>query len=535
MIPVFVGNLKTNSIIDDTPSTDALNNSKFTKDNYSAILTNDNNGLGSVTVDEMHFNYYQTGIDNHTEFYPLLDNDLSSFALDLNTTNVEFIKTINPAIYDNLNGTIKQSITVKLNESLIVVYNNPQEGYLVYFSHFAGARLLDFYVDDGSSIIKLKEGIDYTLDSDNFIVFYYEDYFQQGSSFNFTMHLIWEWSIGLSEWSIEQREEAPLIITGREQDFTSRFLYKFFIIGYMVIPDLSGTTQLDYIEVAVTIHPPDKELLTYKALNINGIDRNIVEYINPDKSLSIPISDLLAINNSFILFNSTYNFRLKFEEPVGNSWAVDRLVDGRNIRERIYFVSMVTGPPHIFLKNVALYDKSIFIDQVISSNSLFNRDVFYFDANASVPRQPGLMLKIPYLIVGETCPFTIRYSATQTLKILVTDNIKMPLIGANIEILLFGAIYGTYIANKSSQPIYPGTTDGNGQFVLYDVPHGNYTVRVIYQGKIVKETIIDTNEEVNYVFTSVPHFPLLILIFGMTSVIILAIGALFYNKYKKFR
>ena len=109
-------------------------------------------------------------LDNHTEFYPLLDNDLSSFALDLNTTNVEFIKTINPAIFDNLNGTIKQSITVKLNESLIVVYNNPQEGYLVYFSHFAGAKLLDFYVNDGSSIIKLKEGIDYTLDSDKVIL-----------------------------------------------------------------------------------------------------------------------------------------------------------------------------------------------------------------------------------------------------------------------------------------------------------------------------------------------------------------------------
>jgi len=538
--PVFLGNFKTNSTINYDPYENGLSTNEFTKDNYSAILTNEEYGLGSVSIDDMHFNYYIPGVLNNSDVYPLLDEDLLSGALNIGWPSVEFIETINPAIKDNLNGTNRVSIKVKLNETFRVEYNYANEGYLIYFSHFAQAKLLEFYVDNNTSIIKLTEGIDYTLDYLNFIVFYYEDYFQQ-KSFNFTMHLIWEYGIGLGDWSLDQREETPLIMREREQDFTSRFTYQFFLIGWAVIPDLSGTIPINYIDVALTIHPPDKELLTYQDFIINGIYVNTIEYTNLDESLSIEISDLFMPNRSFISLNFTYDFGLKFEEPIGESWAIDRLVAGRNIRERIYFISMVTGPPHVYLKDVAFYDNNIFIrpyvqnDEVISTNSLYNRGVQYFDANSSSPRQLGLKVNIPYLIVGETCPFSIKYLATHTLKIVVTDAIKMPLVGVNIEILYFGAIYGTYISNKSAQPINLGRTDGNGQVVLYDVPRGNYTVRVLWQGNVVKEATVTTDKETNFVFTNVPHFPLWILIFGMICGIFLVVGALFYLKYKKLR
>jgi len=155
---------------------------------------------------------------------------------------------------------------------------------------------------------------------------------------------------------------------------------------------------------------------------------------------------------------------------------------------------MVTGPPHIFLKNVAIYDTNIYIDQVVKSSSLFNREVLYFDANASVPRKSGLKVIVPYLIAGETCPFSIKYLATQTLKIVVTDTIKMPLVGARVEIFLFAVEYGTYISNQHIQPINPGLSDENGQIVLYDVPVGNYTAKIYWQGKVVKEAIVNTDK-----------------------------------------
>jgi hypothetical protein len=536
VIPALLGNFKTNSTINYDPYVNGLSTNEFTKDNYSSILTDEEYGLGSVSIDEMHFNLYIPGSINNTDAYPLLDNDILSSALRFTSIPfVEFIETIRPAITDNLNNTEEIEIMVKLNETLNVEYNYSDEGYLIYHSHFSRAKLLEFYVDNGSSIIKLNEGIDYTLDDFNYIVFYYEDYFQKGPTFNFTMYLIWEYGIALGDWTLDQREETPLVMREIEQDFTSRLTYQFFLVGFAVTADLSGTIPIDYIDVALTINPPDKELLTYQDFIINNVDKNVNNYVNPDKSLSITLSDLFTPNRSFISLNFTANFGLKFEEPVGNSWAIDRLVDGRNIREKIYFISMVTGPPHIYLKDVAFYDTSIYIDEVISTNSLFNREVQFFDANTSIPRQLGLKVNIPYLIVGETCPFSIKYLASQTLNIVVTDTIKMPLVGVNIEILHFGATYGTYVSKDNAQPINPGRTDENGQVVLNDVPRGNYTVRVLWQGNVVKEAIVTTDKETNFVFTNVLHFPLWILIYGLINGIILIIGALIYLKYKKLR
>ncbi len=532
IIPALLGNFKTNSTITYDPYENGLSTNEFTKDNYSAILTNEEYGLGSVSIDDMHFNTYFPGVANNSEVYPLLDEDLLSLALQFSNPSIEFIETISPAIKDNLNGTNKITIAVKLNETFQVNYTNPKEGYLIYFSHFAQAKLLEFYVDNGSSIIKLTEDDDFIIDDIGFLVFYYEDYFQKGPIFEFKMYLIWDYDVALGDWTLDQREETPLIMRESEQEFTSRFTYQFFLIGWGVLPDFS-TTPITYIDVALTINPPDKELLSYQELIINVVDKNVNDYLNPDKSLTIEITDQFSLNRSFISLNFTCSFGLKFEEPVGNSWAIDRLVAERNIRERVYFISMVTGPPHIYLKDVAFYDTGIFIDEVIKTYSLFNREVQFFDANSSIPRQLGLKVNIPFLIVGETNPLSIKYLATQTLKIVVTDTIKMPLVGANVEILHYGAIYGTYISNKSAQPINPGTTDGNGQVVLYDVPRGNYTVRVLWQGKLVMEATVTTDKEINYVFTSVPHFPLWILIFGMVSGIILVIGAVFYLKYKK--
>jgi hypothetical protein len=531
--PVFLGNFKIDSTINYDPYENGLSANEFTKDNYTAILTNDEHGLGSVSINDMHFNEFVLGVANNTPVYPLLDVDLASFALEFTMISVEFIEALNTAIWDNLNGTKKNKIAVKLNETIQINYTNPNEGYLVYFSHFEGAELLEFYVDNGNSIIKLTEDDDFIIDSFGYLVFYYENYFQKGPIFDFKMHLIWDYDLLIGDWALAQRTETHLIMREPEQELTQEFTYQFLLIGLGVLPDRSGTRPIPYIDVALTVNPPDKELLNYQDLIINIVDKNLNDYVNPDNSLSIELTDHFSLNNSFISLNFTCDFGLKFEEPVGESWAIDRLVAERNIRERIYFISIVTGPPHIFLRDVALYDTGIFFDQVISANSLFNREVLYFDANASVPRQSGLKLNMPYLILGETCPFTIRYIATQTLKIIVTDNIKMPLIGVNIEILHFGAMYGTYVSNKSVQPIHPGTTDGNGEVVLFDVPRGNYTVRVIWQGKVVKEATVTTDKEVNYVFTTVPHFPLWILIFGSISGIILVVGALFYLKNKK--
>jgi len=536
LIPVYLGNFKLNSSIEHVPYENALGTNEISKDDYSAILSNEEYGLGNVTIDDLHFESYRAGFINHSVDYPLIDADIASFALFYVIESIEFVETISPATIDNLNNINKNIIAIKLNESLHVYVNNTIAGYLVYFSYFFQAKLQNFYIDNGTSIKKLTEDSDYFINNRGYLVFNYEDYFQQGPIFNFTMHLIWDYDVELGDWTLDQREETPLIMSETEQEFTSKFTYQFFLVGFSASPDLVLPGEAIYhIVAALTITPLEKELLTYQDLIINLFDVNINNYVNADNSLSIEISDQFKLNRSFISLNFTCSFGLKFEKPVEKSWAIDRLVGERNLRERIYIISMTNGPRYIFLKNVALYDTGIFVDQVVDAYSLFNRDVEFFDANASVPRQLGLKMNMPYLIFGETCPFSIQYRATQTLDIIITDTIKMPLVGANIEILHFGVKYGTYVSNESVQPINPGTTDENGQIRLYDVPRGNYTVRVIWQGKVVTEATVTTDKEVNYVFTSIPHFPLWILIFGMISGILLVAGALFYLKYNKLR
>ncbi|MHA2035412.1 MAG: hypothetical protein ACW972_04235 [Promethearchaeota archaeon] len=539
IIPIiYLGNFIPNTTFNEIPLGNDLGINQFSKDDYNPILSFEEYGLGNITIDDLHFDFYDLGTVNDSEDHPLVDNDVfGTFSLLYfpPESGVEFIEAINSATYDNLNGTRTNSIALILNETLSVYYNNTQAGYLIYHTAFFNAKLLDFYVDDGSSIIKLTQGIDFSINGKEYIVFYYEDYFKQGSIFNFKMHLIWEYSVSIGDWSLAQNDDTPLVMTKNEQEITTKFTYQFYLLGFYFLPDLQSFLPIDYIAAAITIYPPERELLSYQDFIINTIFVDVNDYVNTDKSISIEISDLFKLNRSFISLNFTCTFGLKFEESVGNSWAIDRLLSERNLRERIYFLSITTGPRYIYLKNVSFYDPGIIFDPSISASSLFGRAMEFSDLNDTIPGQLGLKIIMPYLILGETCPFSIQYRATQTLNIIVTDNIKMPLVGVKVEILHFGATYGTYISNKTVQPIDPGRTNENGQVLLDDIPRGNYTARVIWQGKIVKDAIVSTDLGVNYVLTNVPHFPLWILIFGMISGIILVVGTLFYLKFKKLR
>jgi hypothetical protein len=99
-------------------------------------------------------------------------------------------------------------------------------------------------------------------------------------------------------------------------------------------------------------------------------------------------------------------------------------------------------------------------------------------------KRKGLKLFIPYMIVGEKSPFSLKYSATNDLKIVLTDNIRMPLVGYRVELKYYGKNYGTYISNDFSQPMAYAYSDENGEISIENVPNGNYTVKV-YRGTVV--------------------------------------------------
>lgn len=514
----------------------ALNMNTITKDNYTEILTTNKHSLGNITVDDIGYIGIFEGLVNENVYHPLVTEDLIDGSLSIDTIDMDFLETTSPASINFIdsNPIKKDYATYTFNESLNVWYNTTQARYLIYHSRFTNTELLNFYIENDTVITELIEDVDFTIDERDYIIFYYEDYFQEeGRSFNFTMHLIWEHFMGFANWQIEQREDNIFIIDEVEQEVTAQFNYNFLMVAHAFDQSILETVPISFWYVALTISPLDKDQFNDHVLMLNDIE--IGDYLTPEKSFRIELSDGFAPDTSAFSLNFTANYVVRFEDRVGDFWAVDRLVNLRSIRERIYLCNLISGPRHIYLKNIMFYESAIYFEEVLDSYSLFDRYVEINELNSSISGYKGLNVTVPYLYVGETSPLLIKYSTFQRLKIIITDDIKMPLVGAKIEVFHFGAIYGTYISNTTSQPISPSRSDENGQIILDNVPRGNYTIRIFWQGSFVEEASISTYNEINYIRTSIPHSPLWVIIFGVITGSILIIGAIFYQKYKKLR
>ncbi|TET59811.1 MAG: hypothetical protein E3J52_05135, partial [Promethearchaeota archaeon] len=185
-IPLMLGDLKfdSNTVLND-PNPEI---SDFSKDDFNAILTEEKHGLGNISIYDIDFSDLEMGFITYNETYPLIWEDWISKDLNITKPNMQFVETIDPAIVDNLNENItdSNSITVKLNESLFVEYNDLTEGYLIYLPRLVPCDLLQFSVNNGTNIFELIEETDYTVDKDNFIVFSYESYFNISVTTNFT-------------------------------------------------------------------------------------------------------------------------------------------------------------------------------------------------------------------------------------------------------------------------------------------------------------------------------------------------------------
>jgi hypothetical protein len=514
-----------------------LNVSMFSKENYTEILTTNKHSLGNITIDDIGYIGIFEGLVNENVYHPVVTEDLISGSLSIDTTNMSFIETTSPALTNFLDGQNSNNnyATYTFNETVKVRYNNTQARYLIYHSRFTATNLLEFYVNNGTEITELTEGVDYTFDERDYFIFYYEDFFQAGRIFNFTMYLIWDHIMGFVDWQIEQREDQIIKINEVEQEFTADFNYNFTMIARAFTESITDIVPINFWYVALTINPLDKEQFNDHVLMLNGIEVNIGTHLTPEKSLLIKLSDGFTPEFSTFSLNFTANYVLKFENPVGEFWAIDRLVDQRSIRERIYLCNLISGPRHLYLKNLIFYESVIQFEEVLDSYSLFDRYIEINELNSSISGFKGLNVTIPYLFVGETCPLLIKYITFQRLKVVITDDIKMPLIGAKIEVFHFGVIYGTYISLNRSQPVIPARADENGQIILKNVPRGNYTIRVYWQGRFVKEASISTFNEINYIRTNIPNSALWIIIFGSITGTILIMGVIFYLKYKKLR
>ncbi|MFX0043448.1 MAG: hypothetical protein ACFE8L_11090, partial [Candidatus Hodarchaeota archaeon] len=531
----FLSIISTNSNIDNNQVNPKIND--FSKEDYDPILEEKKHGLGNITIYNMTFNGLEIGRYIRNASYPLLWYDYESGALNITSKEIKFIETNESARIDNLNSELsdRNEIGVELNETLKVWYDNPNEGYLIYRVRLYPCYLTNIYVFDGTDISELSLDTDYYIDDQQFMVFDYRDYFNKGTTFNFTMYLIYEYNITIDPWTLNQYPDK-LNMTKEEQTLTAEFNYEFTLTGQMWHADTNQKRPADTVIVALIINLPDKELLENHDLLINNETVDAEDHLNFDKSINITLADSFYTDENWLFLNFTANYTIKFVDPVSKTWAIDRLVALRNIRERIYFPSLISGPIHIYLSHISISEPTISSeDEVVRANSLFDRDVLYFEENITYNGDRWLKVELPYMVVGETCPFSVNYKALHRLRIIVTDNIKMPIMGLTLRIYYFNLNYGTYISNNRTQPIGPLKTNENGEVSINNILKGNYTVEVYQHGDLIIRTNVSTYNEVNYIYTNIMHIPIWILIFGSINAFILILGVIVYLKNKKSR
>jgi len=517
----------------------------FSKEDYSPIIEEEKQPLGNISVSSLYFN--QKGFFNNSGMYPDLEDDLISGALTMLYLGIEFVEAKEVAQVDNLNKKIVDTnlITVILNESINVIYNASfpnAEGYLVYGPRLFPCKLIQLLLRNESISIQVVPENEYEIDPFNFLYFDYLQYFETNRN-NFTMNLIWEYNITIRDWRLYQNPKDKILVQQQQEIVNPLFYYNFSVLGQKLV-NFSERIPSENLDVNVRLNLPDKNELYGHTLKV-GVNE-INNFLNLDNSINIST----IANRQLISLTFSANFTIEFINPVEKTWAIDRLVKDKNVRERIYFPSLIEGPRRILLKYLMIYENTIIVDQVLSNSSLFRRDVQYYDLNISKIKEEfqesliftknavkklGLKIILPYLVVGEIAPFIIKYDAISDLIIKVTDNINMPLVGVDIELFYFQKSYGTYISNDLNQVMSPISTNDNGEIVIRYVPNGNYIIRIYDNTMLIKEAVVSTYNEINLVRIDRIHFPLVILIFLIISSVSLLLGLISYTQYKKRR
>jgi len=521
----------------------------FLKENFEQILTQEKQALGTINITDIFFE--EQGFRNYSLKYPSYDQDFYSDALNVSSTQIEFIRTIREAVVDNIDEDIEDfnKTTILLNETIEVKYNKSKsldglDGYVIYGPRLNPCLLKQLFIKNGTnpSLKEVNAG-NYSIDENNFLLFNYDSYFKGVEAVNFSMYLIWEYNMTINNWDLVQLNEGDLLLTESEQEVTAFFEYFFNIKG----SKFNGTSLQEIIP-ATNLHVYLKIILPDMAL-LDNFTVQPQDYLE-SSTLSGGAFNVhfTSSNDSLFFVNFTADFTLSFFDPVKDTWAIDRLVGQRNLRERIYFPSIISGPRHIYLKFIKIHETTISITQVQSTDSLFNRKFTYIDKNLTefegdvqnslvftenVVKKRGLEIQLPFMIRGETCPFSIFYKTIEDLRVIITDNINMPITGLQVKIDYYGKEYGTYISNNRTQPLGPIFTNENGEFSLTNVSNGNYLIKIYQNNVIIANATVSSYRDINYVITTIPHFPYWLIIYSSMNGAILLTGVYLYLKNKR--
>jgi len=513
-----------------------INSNSLSEEQFSSVLVEEKNGLGTISI--QNISYYKKGFTNYTSQvkYKRLNDDISNETLNITYLGTQFNKTLLNATRDYLKDSFidQNKTSIRINESLQISFDNNTDedglaGYLIYLPRLTPIEIDKIYVNESklnSSDYAIKE-----INNRPFIYFNYFNYFGLSPTGTFSMDLIFSYNLTLKNWEANQINYEDIVVSNKMQNISADYTYTFKIEGNHYsgdTPDEGKSTASDLI-VNLKIIPFDRNQLSYTEIQL---DENPVSDINDyilENIIYINLSDSFRANNSEFSLSFTTEFKIKFYEAVYKTWAIDRLVDNLYIRERIYFPSVIEGPSRLIVI-ISFFDPTISDEQILDSYTQFGRSLTQI-----VSENVGIKIISPVLIKGELgCPLAIKYQATNNFQIIIRDNFDVPLSGLKIRLFYNNRPYGTYISNNRIQPIAPLTTNQNGEINLAFLPNGIYTIAIYKNDKLEAVKLLNTYQPVYDFKTEIPHIPIVVIIFGSISILIICIGIIFYlRNYKE--
>ncbi len=429
----------------------------------------------------------------------------------------------------------------------------------------------DYYYNDSRTITHFKSALAETQDSqlhritlngteidlenetvfriiDNAYVFNYSSFRPDVQYPNGSLIMGYEidYDLPLRQWQLVQPGAyidgvKPIYLNDNLTVFDAYFNYTFAPGGLEHDFNMSLTFLVNLPDVE---YFSDFSMTTYTGNIILANTTPFTEY-DSYSNKSISFSADLNTNSTTDTFsiNSKTNYTIEFKNRYISYWSQDSLYSGRDIRRRVFEISCISGPPSIAVSHFSLNETTIpfndkisisssFIDQGAQSRIITSSNMSALNGieGITVFSYEEDILGVYKLYPGETDVITISYSTPRSLDLTIMDQINTPIQGAEIRVFYSNKSYGTVMSAGTNYPISPKFSANNGQISIPDMPYGNFTIEVYFNGEYIGTFSAATTTTMNYIYTSIPHFPTTILVFLFSSLAFVAIGFFIYNK-----
>jgi len=511
-----------------------------------AILEYPLNSLGEIEIASIDLH---EGVDpNQDNFYPISSNIIN---YTFHTPNFE--GTIANASAERAIGEEDprtSDVTFQISESVIWSYNESVSEYIVGYSPVRQTAFLEKMYFNGTELDPSKYFVNSTgVGADETYFFYYNfEEIYDGNKGEFNLTYVYNIIFPITEWSVSNTEPTHYI-SETNQTFTQEYSYH--------VSFGENNSQINTLAFLKFYLPNRQDIYDAVFINFNNQALSSDYYSLTDNILTFSNKTYLNETNSFDLTFKA-NFTVEMLEVVNGLWSEDRLVEGLNIRERDYKITITQGPNNLILKNIGINDTGIYFDHLVdgkeSGRSALGRSLIIENMNTSTG--PGLIapnetiappeyvdgifflhrvesseIEPYWLLKNEIDIITIKYATVLDLSIILMDQISTPVEGYSVKLFIGDILYGTSINNFTIMPYPMLSSDKNGQIVFHSVPIANYTIEIYNRNGVYLENATVTPLEVtNNVVTGILHYPVTILFFTGVSAAFIVIGYIIFKK-----